>query len=147
MGVYLVGVYPQACISWACTSLRVPHWYVRYGHAPHWHASHRRVHHGRRDHDVGRESSSHVCKTNCVRAQVHLVILSLALFVLMIRHHRASQYFEPINLQRPQITLATQPSFLDQRPISCFSPSMPVPLGALSILVLSSCKVSTRNIL
>ena len=88
MGVYLVGVYPQACISWACTSLRVPHWYVRYGHAPHWLASHRRVHHGRRrDHGVGRESSSHVYNTNCVRAQVHLAILSLALFVLMIRHN------------------------------------------------------------
>jgi hypothetical protein len=29
---------------------------------------------------------SHVCNTNCVRAQVHLAILSLALFVLMIRH-------------------------------------------------------------
>jgi hypothetical protein len=87
VGVYLVGVYPQACISWACTSLRVPNWYVRYGHAPHWHASHKRVHHGRRRyHGVGRESSSHVCNTNCVRAQVHLAILSLALFVLMIRH-------------------------------------------------------------
>jgi hypothetical protein len=31
IGVYLVGVYPQEC-----TSLRVPHWYVRYGHAHHW---------------------------------------------------------------------------------------------------------------
>ena len=88
VGVYLVGVYPQACISWACTSLRVPHWYVRYGHAPHWLASHRRVHRRRRrDHGVGRESSSHVCNTNCVRAQVHLAILSLALFVPMIRHN------------------------------------------------------------
>jgi hypothetical protein len=32
---------------------------------------------------VGRESSSHLCSTDCVRAQVHLAILSLA---LMIRH-------------------------------------------------------------
>jgi hypothetical protein len=74
-------------VSLVGVSLVVPNWYVRYGHAPHWHASHKRVYHGRRrDHGVGRESSSHVCNTNCVSAQVHLAILSLALFVLMIRH-------------------------------------------------------------
>ena len=66
MGVYLVDVDLTGVHLMGCTSLRVPHWYARYGHAPHWHASHRRVYHGRqRDHGVERESSSHVCNTNC----------------------------------------------------------------------------------
>ena len=85
MGVHLTECASHGRISHGrALHGRVPHgraWYVRYGHAPYWHASHRRVHHGqRRDHGVGRESSSHVCNTNCVRAQVHLAILTLATF-------------------------------------------------------------------
>jgi len=47
------------------------------------------------------ESSSHVWHTNCVRAweyafpQVHLAVLSLALFVLMIRHTSLSDKSVP----------------------------------------------------
>ena len=60
----------RACTSWACASLRVPHWYVRYGHAPHW--------------------KIHVRNPNFRRAALSTAVVCLAQRIQLLFYHRTS---------------------------------------------------------